>query len=488
MLARLLTAALALGGSLTAFTATADAHFCKGCIGHRSTGLGIDRINIKKRGRPSNRVTTTTPVGGTLVSGSIGVLTEEGGDPMPFDPPTNGTVIARGATDARIGDSIGVTLTAPVLDEAGRPTGAVRFTTGVIESLSATDSTVEAGDGWQITARLAAEGRLRVEIAHANPAWGGDGLYRIDHQSDSPGLKEVNIKEIRQTWRAEVLIDGPAIVQFYDNVGTLALRQTHVDVEPDAVPDGVAGYVLDQDDDGRARLTSWTRNPTGSIARLATRILDFDMGDTIAETVQAAPSAYQRSWLTAPIAFQDDAIGFVYTLQVQLFDAEGRLIGDHEVESALPTPVEGKYASLSVGFADGKGQLHAISGPDGARYQVIMDGEGAAPAFATLTFQEPFEGPEPDELEWGLEQIGDWSAWVTVADHHRPQLAIIDIEPLDAEGQPAGVPGYFTVSGAEPDRPTSAAGLIQVVRHGVETTANVDPRVQRARSIAQVVR
>lgn len=450
---------------------------------------------------PKTKSRTAGPTGGDFVGGTVDVIAAgELIETLSMDTPIDGRVISRGHTTARAGDAVAVTFEAPILDADGQPMGETQPVTFTIEAISAENTELSNDDGWALQARLTPAGKLHVAITHADRNWAGDGLYVIDHQVGDLEARPLRIKEVRQSWVAQITRD----LAEYDHLTIatgftdrfdfeLISTVTTVALEDGEVAPGISRATLDADDEGRARLSAWTAS-TGDVAGLHVQMLDRDTTEFVHDALDAEPQSTQVSFLSGALEFDggESPAGYIYLVLLDFIDANGEPSGQqHEVEVHVPPTLDpAGYNTVYAPFDDGRGTLAAIHGPDGYHFEIIHEGvEGRDGQSVNIIFEEPFEGPAPLESEVNAPRLVRWDHWVSTADAPLPDLTAVTATVVDAEGAELSVDG-FTLSGAGRTGrdATSKQGYVTEMHEGatvrVYTHSVAERRVQAPAELA----
>lgn len=196
-----------------------------------------------------------------------------------------------------------------------------------------------------------------------------------------------------------------ATAQALDRAGEVGAEAQVLRTEPGEAQAGPLVFTkLVEKDEGEFRLTAWAAFLDGSSDGALSVVVQDGRGETVA-TEDLRERSRALAFEQPGVTFQDDPGGFTYYCTLSTLDAEGRTIEQSE-EIEFTVSDEPAVFELASGHKvliekDLEEQRQEI-----LRVVVLVDDEDAEVAGAELSFEEPFEGPEPDEVQLTLQPAG----------------------------------------------------------------------------------
>lgn len=207
----------------------------------------------------------------------------------------------------------------------------------------------------------------------------------------------------------------------------------------DVAPTGPQGIRASTRANGTARIRAATLSGMELASPVTVSLTDAATGTVVIEETLTTPTERVRFFNVADLEFDDVPIGQTYLVVVDLVDASGTVVGaQREMEARVLGADELAVASPGEG-SDGMGPVGVMlyeqeDGGFGAYVEV--HGTAFDVAAATVTFEEPFEGPTPLETEVTAEVFQTRTTWQTTSAAAAPEVGVLTI--TDANGTLSG--------------------------------------------------
>jgi hypothetical protein len=245
--------------------------------------------------------------------------------------------------------------------------------------------------------------------------------------------------------------------------------------------DGLVSDIrLNEKNNGKLKLKANVVIPAGGTqADIVARATNSD-GEPLGEGAMTVTDAV-GVFVTEGLTFQDDPVDFTYALSVTFRSAEGEDLGMQDVELivagigsdepilAYPGPDDGQISLRKLFLAEQEDGTFAFA--------ASVDGEAAdAVASLQVNFEEPFEGPEPDELE--LLPIRRWTHVTARRTFDDPGSdAPVNIN-ITVDASNGGEPGEGQVDAVDFSATAGVRGFGSGTKKSTSTTRSALPQLQ----------
>lgn len=384
----------------------------------------IKRVRIKKRKVGNGQyhaIVQTGSAGAAAAAAGVRVAMaplDEGGaapEPIMIDAPASTRFTAIGDASARASEGE-AQLALRLISTAGAPLGGP-----IVVAVPLGDAPV-AFDWAQGTGKIAVvpgDKGVRITANVSSREWGDQALGKVAVQVLNPKESPISaseatlsVTEATRRWVADVGVnlDGAryqVTAEVLGDAGEVVKREV-VMRAAEAAPGPVSLVKVVPARNGDYKVVAWSRFEGEGAVSVAVQSPEGEPLNTRRTRVADSFAVFSQSGLT----FHDDPTNFTYALQFSFYNAAGELLGEQGVEAVAHAAEAGVIQSYT-GPANEAVSLRkfflAIDGEQQGTIALSLDGAQAqAVSQVVIGFEEPFEGPEPDEIELSLARQTTW--------------------------------------------------------------------------------